>query len=97
MANQNHRAAHGVDCGLCVLLIVGVRSLGRLCHRHFVAVILEDIGNPLPARAIRESSMYQNYILNMLTHDHFSFAVKIHSDQLSFDVERLRAEPLLFQ
>jgi hypothetical protein len=32
----------------------------------------------------------------MLTHDHFSFAVKIHSDQLSFDVERLRAEPLLF-
>jgi hypothetical protein len=32
----------------------------------------------------------------MLTHDHFSFAVKIHSDQLSFDVERFRAEPLLF-
>src|SRR6202034_2708449 len=52
MANQNHRAAHGVDCGLCVLLIVGVRSLGRLCHRHFVAIILEDIGDPLPAGAI---------------------------------------------
>jgi hypothetical protein len=35
--------------------------------------------------------MHQNHILNMLTHDHFSFAVKIHSDQLSFDVERRTA------
>src|SRR5208283_3558646 len=70
MANQNHRATHGVDCGLCVLLIVGVRSLGRLCHRHSVAAILEDVRDRLPARAIRESSMHQNYILNMLTHDY---------------------------
>src|SRR6202000_1317650 len=51
VADQNHWAAHGVDCGLRVLLVVGVRSLGRLCHRHFVAIILEDIGNPLPAGA----------------------------------------------
>jgi hypothetical protein len=97
MADQHNRPAHGIDGGLRVFLVVGVRGLGRLCHRHFVAIILEDIGNPLPARAICESSMHQNHILNMLTHDHFSFAVEIHSDQLSFDVERLRAEPLLFQ
>src|ERR1700722_11987032 len=24
VANQNHRPAHGVDCGLCVFLVVGV-------------------------------------------------------------------------
>src|SRR5260370_16069129 len=70
VADQNHWAAHGVDCGLCVFLIFGVRSLGRLRHRHLVAIILEDVGDPLPARAIRESSMHQNYILNMLTHDY---------------------------
>ena len=70
MADQHNRPAHGIDGGLCVLLIVGVRGLGRLCHRHSVAIILEDVRDPLPARAIRESSMHQNYILNMLTHDY---------------------------
>src|SRR5271163_387600 len=70
VANQNHRAAHGVDCGLRVLLVIGIRSLGRLRHRHLVAIIFEDVGDPLPTGAIRESSMHQNYILNMLTHDY---------------------------
>src|ERR1700687_3381733 len=40
VAEQNHWSAPRVDCGLCVLLVVGVRSLGRLRHRHLVAVLL---------------------------------------------------------
>src|SRR5580692_5043321 len=56
--------------------------------------MLEDVGDPLPAGTICESSMHQNYILNMLTHDHFSFAVEIHSDQLIVDVRRRRASDL---
>src|SRR5580693_6846641 len=48
VADQNHWAAHGVDCGLRVLLVVSVRSLGRLGHRHLVAIILEDVSDPLP-------------------------------------------------
>src|SRR5580704_4527063 len=56
VANQNHWAAHSVDSGLRVLLVVGVRSLGRLRHRHLVALILEEVSDPLPAGAIRESS-----------------------------------------
>src|ERR1700683_2667646 len=70
VADQNPRAAHSVDCGLRVLLVVGVRSLGVLHHRHFVAIILEDVSDPFPAGAIGESSMHQNYILNMLFHDY---------------------------
>src|SRR5271155_5423287 len=71
VADQNDRTAHGVDCSLRVLLVVGVRSLGRLRHRHLVAIILEDVSDPLPAGAIGESSMYQNYVFNMLFHDLF--------------------------
>jgi hypothetical protein len=51
-------------------LIVGVRSLGGLRHLPLVAIILEDVGHPLPAGAIRESSVHQNYIFNVLTHDY---------------------------
>jgi hypothetical protein len=71
VADQNHRAAHGIDCGLRVLLVVGVRSLGRLRYRHLVAIILEDLSNLLPAGPVRESSMHQNDILNLLCHDYF--------------------------
>jgi hypothetical protein len=70
VSDQNDRAAHGIDCSLRVLLVVGVRSLGVLDYRHLVAIMLEDVGNPLPTGTIRESSMHQNYILNMLTHDY---------------------------
>src|SRR5271163_2085339 len=73
VADQNHWAAHGVDCGLRVLLVVGVRSLGRLRHRHLVAIILEDVSDPLPAGAVRESSMHQDHVLNMLCHNHSPF------------------------
>src|SRR5271163_720319 len=69
VADQNHWAAHGVDCGLRVLLVIGIRSLGRLCHRHFVAIILENISDGFPAGAIGESSMHQDHILNLLCHD----------------------------
>jgi hypothetical protein len=41
-----------------------------LHHRHLVAIMLEDVGNPLPAGTICESSMHKNHILNMLTHDY---------------------------
>src|SRR5271154_5957414 len=70
VSDQDDRAVHSVDCGLRVFLVVGVGSLGVLHHRHLVAIMLEDVGNPLPARSICESSMHQNYILNMLSHDY---------------------------
>jgi len=57
VADQNDRTAHRVDCSLRVLLVVGVRSLGRLRHRHLVAIILEDVSDPLPAGAIREGTV----------------------------------------
>src|SRR5271168_1585738 len=94
VSDQNDRAAHRVDGSFRVLLVVGIGSLGVLHHRHLVPIILEDVGNPLPAGTICESSMHKNYILNMLFHDHFSFAVEIHSDQLIVDVERRRASNL---
>src|SRR5277367_3396989 len=34
VADQNHRPAHGVDCGLRVFLVVGVRGLGWLGNRY---------------------------------------------------------------
>src|ERR1700739_3193214 len=40
MADQNHRSAHSVDGCLGVLLIVGVRRLGRLRYRNSVAILL---------------------------------------------------------
>src|ERR1700747_3666202 len=43
VAHENYRPAHGVDGGLCVLLVIGVRGLGGLRHRHLVSIILEDV------------------------------------------------------
>src|ERR1700728_2627695 len=70
VSDQDDRAVHQIDCSLRVLLVVGVGSLGVLHHRHLVSIMLEDVGNPLPAGTICESSMHKNYILNMLTHDY---------------------------
>jgi hypothetical protein len=69
VAYQNHWPVHGVDGRLRVLLVLGVGSLGMLHHRHLVAIILEDVGDSLPAGAIRESSVHQDHVLNMLCHD----------------------------
>src|SRR3984885_6244761 len=66
VSDQDDRAAHGVDCSFSVLLVVSVGSLGMLHHRHLVAIILEDVGDPFPAGAIGESSMHQDHVLNML-------------------------------
>src|SRR5271156_5532353 len=64
VADQDHRPAHRVDCGLRVLLVVGVRGLGGLCYRHHVPIILEDLSDGFPARTVGESSMHQNHILD---------------------------------
>src|SRR5579862_4704403 len=69
VAHQNDRTAHPFDGSFRVLLVIGVGSFRVLYHRHLVAVMLENVGNPLPAGTIRESTMHQNYVLNMLTHD----------------------------
>src|SRR5258708_3022898 len=47
-----------------VFLVVGVRSLGRLRHRHFVPIILEDLSDGFPSGAVGESSMHQNHVLD---------------------------------
>src|ERR1700722_4749488 len=49
VADQNHGTAHSVDRGLRVLLIVGVRSLGRLRYRNLVAILLQYVSDSLPA------------------------------------------------
>src|SRR5271170_8303466 len=64
VADQDHRPAHRIDCGLRVLLVGGVRSLGRLCYRHHVPIILEELSDGFPARTVGESSMHQNHILD---------------------------------
>src|SRR5271155_2422337 len=48
VAHQNHRPADGVDCSLRVFLVVRVRSLGRLRHRHFIPIIPEDLSDGFP-------------------------------------------------
>src|ERR1700758_5861588 len=73
VADQNHWAAHSLDCGLRVLLVVSVRSLGRLCYRHLVAILLQDVSDGSPAGAIGESAMHQDHVLNMLFHDYSPF------------------------
>ena len=83
VADQNDRAAHRVDGSFRIFLVVGVRSFGMLHHRHLVAIILEDISDPLPAGAIRESSMHQDHVLNMLCHDYSPFQLEIHLDRLT--------------
>src|SRR5271155_2780521 len=75
VADQNHWAAHGVDCRLRVFLVVGVRSLGRLRHRHFVPIILEDLGDGFPSGAVGESSMHQNHVLDRHCCSPFCFSV----------------------
>jgi len=57
VADQNDWAAHGVDCGLRVLLVGGVRSLWRLRHRHLVPIILEDASDGFPAGAVGKCTM----------------------------------------
>src|SRR5277367_4783342 len=49
VADQNHWSAHSVDCGLRVLLVVGVRSLGGLRYRHLVAILLQYVSDSFPA------------------------------------------------
>src|ERR1700733_14491948 len=49
VADQNHWSVHSVDCGLRVLLVVGVRSLGRLRYRHLVAIFFQYVSDSLPA------------------------------------------------
>src|SRR5579859_6275160 len=73
VADQNHWSAHSVDCGLRVLLVVGVRSLGRLRYRHLVAILLQYVSDSFPAGAIGESTVHQDHVLNMLFHDHSPF------------------------
>src|ERR1700719_1140231 len=76
VADQDHRpAAHRVDCGLRVLLVVGVRGLGGLCYRHPVPIILEDLSDGFPSRAVGESSMHQNHILDCHCCSPFFFSV----------------------
>src|SRR5271154_7583324 len=51
VAHQNHWAAHRVDCGLRVLLVVGVGGLGGLRYRYRVAILLEDLRDGAPTGA----------------------------------------------
>src|SRR2546422_1288886 len=73
VTHQNHWSAHGVDGGLGVLLVLGVGGLGGLRHRHLVPIILEDISDGFPARAVGECTMHQDHVLNMLFHDYSPF------------------------
>ena len=82
VADQNHWPAHGVDRGLRALLVLGVRGLGGLRHRHPVPIILEDVSDGFPAGAVGESSMHQNHVLNTLIHDHSPLQFEIRSDRL---------------
>jgi hypothetical protein len=67
-AKTVHRPVHGVDRRLRKSLVVGVGCLGVLHHRHLVAILHEDIGDGFPAGAVRESSMHQDHVLNLLCH-----------------------------
>src|SRR5271154_169202 len=64
VAHENHWPVHGVDCGLRVLLILGVGVLGGLRHRHLVPIPLEDASDGFPAGAVGEGSMHQNHVLD---------------------------------
>src|SRR5580658_1136858 len=63
VANQNHRAAHSVDCGLRVLLAVGVRSLRRLRYRHLIAILLQDVSDGFPSGPVGACTVHQNHVL----------------------------------
>jgi hypothetical protein len=64
VADQDDRPAHGVDCGLRVLLVVGVGGLGGLRHRYRVAILLKDLCDGIPAGAIGECTMDQHHVLD---------------------------------
>src|SRR4029077_9645233 len=84
VAHENYRPAHGVDGGLRVLLVIGVRGLGGLRYRHLVPIILEDVSDGFPTGAIGECSMHQNHVFNMLIHDNSPFFLSFlfHAHQL---------------
>jgi len=84
VAHENYRPAHGVDGGLRVLLVIGVRGLGGLRHRHLVSIILEDVSDGFPAGAVGECSMHQNHVLNMLIHDNSPFFLSFLFAYISF-------------
>src|ERR1700693_3162593 len=84
VAHQNHWPVHGVDCGLCVLLVVGVGGLGGLRHRHLVSIILEDVSDGFPAGAVGECTVHQNHVLNILFRFHVaSFDLTLNCCPLS--------------
>src|SRR5580658_9525533 len=83
MADQNDRAAHGVDGRFRVFLVVSVGGLGRLRYRYLVAILLEDFSNPLPAGAIGECTMHQNHIRNMLCNHKFPFRLEVKTSACS--------------
>src|SRR5258708_2254408 len=87
VSHENHRPVHGVDRRLCVLLVLGVGSLGVLHHRHLVPIIHEDFRDGFPPGAIGESTMHQDHVLNMLFHDYsplqYSLIVRSSSNRLS--------------
>ena len=64
VADQDDRPAHGVDCGLRVLLVVGVRGLGGLRNRYRVAILLKDLGDGVPAGAIGEGTMDKHNVFD---------------------------------
>src|SRR5580704_10231417 len=64
MTDQDDWAAHGVDGGLRVLLVVGVRGLWGLRNRYRVAILLKDLCDGVPAGAIGEGPMHQNNVLD---------------------------------
>src|SRR5580693_9058419 len=64
VADQNDWPAHSVDGGFRVFLVVGVRGLGRLGNRYRVAILLKDLCNGVPARAIGECTMHQNHVFD---------------------------------
>src|ERR1700722_20457649 len=49
MADQDDRPSHGVDGGLRVFLVVGVRGLWGLRNRYRIAILLKDLGDGVPA------------------------------------------------
>src|SRR5580658_9911648 len=64
VANQNHRPAHSIDCGLRVFLVVGIGGLGRLRNRYRVAILLKNLRDGFPAGAIGESAVHQDNVLD---------------------------------
>src|ERR1700688_220760 len=64
MADQDDRPSHGIDGGLSILLVVGVRGLWGLRNRHRVTTLLKDLCDGVPAGAIGECTMHQNHVFD---------------------------------